>query len=356
MFDFFQKPFGIDISDHSIEIISLTGSPERAKLLALNRVILKPGVVRDGEIIQKARLEEYLKDSIRKPRFGEIKTKNLILSLPESKTFIHSFYISEDLDNKEKIRDIEQEAEKTFPFPLEELYYDFVINRKNNILLAAVPRKIVNDYLEVLKNCQLNPVLFETASESLGRALINNNKTCLIIDVGARITSFSIFDEKELRLSSSLATGGEVFTELIAKNLDISRSEAEGLKIEMGMDPQKERGRLFLILQEEMQKIIKKIGEMNSYFEERTQKKIEEIILAGGAILTLNIKDYLTGILEKEISIVKPWDKIEFNTNQYLKKSFKLVPIFFSVAIGAALRGLMRDSKKAGINFLKGIK
>jgi len=356
MFNLFQKPFGLDISDHSIEIISLSGSPEKPRLLALERVILKSGVVKDGQVIQKEKLEEYLKNSIRKPRFGEIKTRNLILSLPGSKTFIHSFNISEDLDEKEKTKEVENEARKTFPFPLGELYYDFMINNGGDILLAAAPKKIVNDYFEVLKNCQLNPLIFETTSESLARSLINGSGVTLIIDVGAATTSFSIFDEKRLRLSSSLATGGERFTELIAKKLEISKSEAEELKIEIGMDPQKKKGRIFLILQEEMQKIIKKIREINIYFEERTGKKIENIILAGGAILTLNIKEYLADNLEKEISIINPWDKIEFNTKQYFKKSLKLEPIFFSVAIGAALRGLTRDSKTTGINFLKGIK
>jgi Tfp pilus assembly PilM family ATPase len=105
-----------------------------------------------------------------------------------------------------------------------------------------------------------------------------------------------------------------------------------------------------------MQKIIKKIKEMDSYFEERTGKKIEKIILAGGAMLTLNIKEYLADNLEKEISIINPWDKIEFNAKQYFKKSLKLEPIFFTAAIGSALRGLARNPKKAGINFLKGIK
>jgi type IV pilus assembly protein PilM len=372
MLNFFQKPFGIDISDHSIEIISLAGSSEKPKLLALERVILKPGVVKDGQIIQKEKLGEYLKDSIRKPIFGKIKTQNLILSLSESKTFIHSFSIPEGLDDKENIKEVENEARKTFPFPLEELYYDFIINKERNVLLVAVPKKIVDGYLEVLKNCQLNPVIFETASESLARSLINGNGTVLIVDVGAATTSFSVFDEKKLILGSSLATGGERFTELIAEKLEISKSEAEELKIEIGMDPQKKNGRIFSILQEEMQKIIEKIREMNSYFEERTGKKIENIILAGGAILTLHIKEYLADNLEKEILIINPWDKvviddfgmkisyvikgIKFNTKQYFKKSLKLEPIFFSVAIGAALRGLAGDYKTTGINFLKGIK
>lgn len=356
MFNFFQKPFGLDISDHSIEIISLSGSPDKLKLLALERIILKPGVVKDGKIIQKEKLEEYLKNSVSKPRFGEIKTRNLIFSLPESQTFIYSFDIPEDLDEKERIKEIENEARKTFPFPLEELYYDFMINEKRNVILAATPKKIADDYLELFKNCQLNATIFETASESLARSLINENTAVFIVDLGAATTSFSVFDEKRLIISNSLATGGERFSELMAEKLKITKSEAESLKIKTGLDSQKNKGKVFLILQEEMQKIIEKIRELDSYFEEKTGKKIEKIILTGGAVLTLSIKEYLADNLEKEISIVNPWEKIDFNAKQYFKKSLKLEPIFFTAAIGSALRGLSRNSKKAGINFLKGIK
>ena len=51
MFNFFQKKaFGLDISDYSIEIISLGGSIERPKLLAMGRTILEPGIVENGKI------------------------------------------------------------------------------------------------------------------------------------------------------------------------------------------------------------------------------------------------------------------------------------------------------------------
>jgi len=357
MFNFFPKPFGLDISDHSIEIISLSGSLKKPELSALERMILKPGVVRDGQIIQKEKLEEYLKKSISEPRFGVIKTRNLIFALPESKTFVHSFNISTEIPEKLRIKEIETEAGKFFPFSLNELYYDFSVNEKGNVLLAAAPKKIVDDYLEVFNNCQINPIIFETTSESLARALIDEkNKPVLIVDMGAKTTSLSIFDGQGIVLSSSLSTGGEKLTETISEKLAITKAQAEEIKIETGLDPKKKKGRIFLILQEEIQKIIKKIREIDSYFEEKTGNKIEKIIMTGGAMLTLNLKEYLADNLEKEILIGDPWEKTGIFIGKYFKKSLKFEPIFFSSAIGSALRGLARDPKKTGINFIKGIK
>jgi type IV pilus assembly protein PilM len=356
MLSFFQKPFGLDISDHSIEIVSLSGSSENPELSALERVILKPGIIKNGDNIQKEKLEQYLRNSINSPRFGEIKTRNFIFSLPESKTFIHYFNISVELNEKEKIKAVETEAVKTFPFTLEELYYDFTINGNGEVLLAAVQKKTLDEYLEVFRPCQINPIIFETNSESLARALIKDNKeTVLILDIGAKNTGLSIFDGQILKLSNSIATGGEKLTELLSEKLDLKKPEAEKIKIETGLDPKKKGGRVFLVLQKEIQLIIRKIKEIERYFKEKTGKEIEKIILTGGSALILNMQEYLSDNLEKEVLIGDPWKKIDI-TEFYFKKSLNFEPIFFSSAIGTALRGLTRDYKGAGINFLKGIK
>jgi len=346
----------LDVSDHSIEIVSLSGSLENPKLSALERVILKPGIIKNGDIIQKEKLEEYLRNSINNPRFGEIKTRNFIFSLPESKTFIHCFNFSAELKEKEKIKAIETEAVKTFPFPLEELYYDFTINENGEVLLAAVQKKTVNEYLEVFRSCQINPIVFETNPESLARALIEGNReTVLILDIGANNTGLSIFDGQILKLSNSISTGGERLTELISEKLDLKKAEAEKIKIEIGLDPKRKKGRVFLVLQEEIQSIIGKIREMEQYLKEKTGKGIEKVILTGGSALTFNMQEYLSDNLEKEVLIGDPWKKIDI-TEFYFKKSLNFESIFFSSAIGTALRGLTRDYKGAGINFLKVVK
>lgn len=356
MFIFFQKPFGLDISDHSIEIVSLSGSFENPELLSLERTILKTGIIKNGDIIQKEKLEECLKSSINNPRFGEIKSRNFIFSFPESKTFIHNFNIPEELNEKEKIKLIESEAIKVFPFALEDIYYDFNIKEYGGVFLAAIQKKTVDEYQEVFKSCQIHPIIFETNPESLARALIEDNrKTVLILDIGAQNTGLSIFDGKILKFSSSITTGGEKLTELISEKLNLKKSEAEKIKIEIGLDPKKKKGRIFLILQEEMQVIIKKIRKMEQYFKEESEKEIEKVILTGGSALTLNMQEYLSDNLEKEVIIGDPWKRIDI-TKFYFKKSLNFEPIFFAGAIGTALRGLTRDYKRAGINFLKSIK
>ncbi|MFQ6049722.1 MAG: type IV pilus assembly protein PilM [Candidatus Paceibacterales bacterium] len=364
MFNLFKKEaLGLDISDRSIEIISLGGTLENPQLLAVGRAVLEPGIVENGKLLDKEKLKDSLQNLIKNPKLGEIKTKKFIFSLPESRTFIHIVEFPEDLKKREELEFIESQASQTFPYSLKDLHLDFKTRKRDNlkeVLLVAAPKNIVDDYLEVFKSLKLHPFALETESESLGRSLIQDQKeTTLIADIGMRTTNFSIFDEKELRLSVSIEIAGNRFTQSLAENLKISRGEAETLKKEVGLNPEPRGGRTFLILQKEVQGIIWEIREIEKYFQKKENKKIKKIILAGGSALLPRLSEYLTENLERPASIGNPWNKINidiFQEEEYFKKILEINPILYATCIGSALRGLAKNPEKTGINLIKEIK
>ena len=131
MFNLSQKPFGLDISDYSIEIISLGGSVEKPSLLAMTGTVLEPGIVEDSQILNKGKLKDALENLMKNPDFGRIKTKKIIFSIPESKTFFHIFELPQELSGQKKQDFINSQAEKTFPYSLKELYLDFRVSGKD---------------------------------------------------------------------------------------------------------------------------------------------------------------------------------------------------------------------------------
>jgi type IV pilus assembly protein PilM len=350
---FLQKPFGLNISDFSIELVSLSGSVENPKLLALGRKELPEGIVRDGKVLKKKELEILLKDLISKPNFGKIKTKKFVFSIPESKIFVYSFLIP---DSKEKnIFDlVKEKAKENFPYSLEELFLDFEVKEKE-VLIIACPKEIVDDYLAVFSDCKISPLVIESESLSLGRALVEDQKVSLISDIGSKYSHFTLFDKKRLKLSISLPVAGNSFTQAISEKLRIPFEEAENLKREIGLNPKRRDARIFLILQKEIQKLIEQIREIENYF----LGKIERVILTGGSATLPYLKEYLAENLEKEVLIGDPWEKIDIEIlrkKEYFKEALKINPYLYSVAIGSALRGLEKDPQRSGINLLKKIK
>lgn len=356
MFNFFRKSaLGLDISDYSIEIISLGGTTEKPQLMAIGRQILEPGIVEDGKVLQKEKLEAVLRKLIEKPKFGKIKTNQFIFALPESKTFIHFFELPETRGREKAEKEIEFQAIHNFPFPLKELYFDFKIKNKE-VLLVAVQKDIVEDYLEIFKNLKIQPIALEIESMSLARALLEDSQeTILIADIGARTTNFSLFAENQLRLSISINIAGDKFSQALAKKLNISFIEAENLKKEIGLDSEKREGKIFLILQKEIQEIISEIKKIEDYFQKKEQKAIEKIILAGGSAVLPHLATYLAENLEKPVLIGDPWKKINIDIlrkKENFEKALEINPILYSTVIGSALRGLVKNPAEAGINLL----
>lgn len=360
MFIFFKKPFGLDISDYSIEIVSLKGSFEHPQLLAMGRNILEPGVIEDGKILNKETLKEALADLIKSPKFGKLKTNKFIFSLPESRSFINIFELPKNLAKKEEGDFIKLEACQTLPISLAELYFDFEIIEKENsreALLVAAPKNIVNDYLEVFKGLKLQPLALEVESLSLGRSLIQDSKEfVLIVDIGARTTNFSIFDSGKLRFSYTIDVAGNRFTMSLTDGLGISLSEAELLKKRRGLDPEAKKGKSFLILQRDIQTIVLEIRNIAKYFQRKEKKEIKKVILAGGSAMLPFLPQYLKDNLAEPVIIGDPWLKINIDIlkkKEYFEKALEINPVLYATSIGSALRGLMENPRKAGINLMK---
>lgn len=353
---FFRKPpFGLDISDYSIEAISLTGPYTNPKLLAMGRTILEQGIVEDGKILKKERLKNSLQGFLKDLKFGKIKTDRFIFVLPESRCFIHILELPENLKKPEISEFIKLQANQVFPYSPKELYSDFQIQNKEALLIAT-PKKIINDYLEIFRDLGLRPLVFENESSSLARAFILEEKEpVLIADIGARTTNFSVFDDNRLRLSISLSVAGNKLTQALSEKLNISREKAENLKKEIGLNPKLQKGKVFLILQKEIYNIIKEVNKILDYFQKKEKKEIKKIILAGGSANLPGLKEYLDQNLQRPVIIGAPWVKINIDVlkkKEYYQKALKINPLLYSTAIGSALRGLIKKPEEAGINLL----
>jgi type IV pilus assembly protein PilM len=356
MFNFYKKQFlAFNISDYSIELISLEDSSGLPKFSAAGRVILEEGTILNGKILDKEKLKKSVQELIRNPFFGKITTKKIIFSIPESKMLFSCFDFPSDLKKEEEADFIEREAEQIFPYPKEDICLDFKINDKEVFLFAA-PKQLVNDFLEIFKDCNLQSVIFEPESESLFRSLIKEQKEpILIVDIGAKNTDFMVFNKGFLKLNISIEIAGSTFTKSISESLKVSLKEAEQLKEEFGLIPEKHQGKIFLILQKEAGEIVNEIKKIENYFKNKEGESVEKIILTGGSALLPYFSEYLTENLQKSVVLANPLESINADELPN-RETFKMKSVIYSTAIGAALRGLMKDPEKSGINLIKNVK
>lgn len=348
-----KKSFGLDISDTSIEALELEKDGREIKVKSYGRIeIPEKKLVEDGLIKEKELLVKSIRDLLEKVEPEKIKTRYTLLSLPESKVFTHNFELPINLTLNQIREALSYEIESIFPYQSKELSTDFIIISKKEktqeIFLATSPKKIVNDFKEVLEKAGLIPLVFDMESKSLARALIEKfekNKAIIILDIGARTSIISVFDEVGLRFTTNLKIAGNLFTKKISENLNISFDEAEKIKIKDGFLSEK----FGQILKNESKLICQEIKRVIEYTEKKYNFKIEKIILAGGSSLLPGIEEYFHSEIGLLIEKGNPLTKL--SKNNILSKKEK--NILFANVIGLALRALEKDPLKVDINLLK---
>jgi len=372
---------GLDISDASIEILVLEGDVSEPRLVAYDRAVLEEGIVEDGKILDKDRLIERIRKLYRGIKAKGVRTKKVVLSLPESRVFIHVFTLSRDLSDKEIKSVVEGEAIKRIPIDIENIYWGYTMisreeqsnkrtkqqknketkeqgnvveegsseatvvqeqhSESSTVLFVGAPKELVDDYREVTKQAGLDPYIVDIEAAALARAIIpfDEEKCTALVDIGARTTTVSIFDRHTLQLARTIPIAGNHFTNAIADKLKISNDEAESLKRNYGL---KGDERTFPILQSLLQRIIKEVHELLTYYENTFHRNLDGVILSGGSSLIPKIDEYLSLNLEREVSLGESWLMLPIEGQS----------ILYNTVIGLALRGISKDRALAAINVL----
>ena len=364
------EAFGLDISDLSLKIISLKKRGKFLNLDSFGEAKIEPGIIKEGEIKNEEALAKIIKEAILKLKRGKIKTRYVVASLPEEKAFLQVIQLP-TMKEEELKKAVIFEAENYIPLPIDEVYLDFqvvkpVYNHLDHIdiLIAALPKKTVDPYLNSIKKAGLQLKSFEIESQAISRAMVKNELSpfpILLIDFGATRTSFIIFSGYSLRFTASIPVSSQKFTEAISKTLKIDLAEAEKLKIKYGIEEklkikfknekseiEKEKSDIFEALIPSFTDLAEQIKRYISYYRDHAQhehlapngKNISKILLCGGGANLKGLTEFLTAELKIPTEMGNPWINI-------LPEKLREVPelpydesLGYTAALGLALRGI----------------
>jgi len=355
---FFPPLVAIDISDYSIEILRLG---KRATILSYGRTIIKEGVVSGGEIKQQKELSQAFKFVANQAGFKPFRARGGpimrgIISIPEYKTNIQTFNLESRGHIFEKVK---EKVKQTVPFPVEELYWDYVDSwdeqaKQTKVLCVAVPRDIIDEQIYFFKSSGVDPAVFDIEAAAVGRALLPEKNSAekqsiLILDIGAKVSNINIFDESGLiNLSTATPNAGHYLITKIADYFGISQEEAETVIKLKGFH--EENSLVWQVLEEGMEKIAEKAKEALRHYQRLTGKEVKKMILAGGTALLPGIDDFLKSrFRDIDVEVGDPLKKIKRRGGLDPTKA-----LLYTNSIGLALRGIIKDPVGTGINLLPG--
>lgn len=341
-----KNSFGLDISDTSLKLAWLDG---QGYLKAWNEIEVPSGLIDKGVVKDKNKVSKIIQKLVATAHGKKIKTKKVVACLPESKTFIKIIEIPSTMEGTKASNFILEGIQQYFPLKAEEIYIDWQPVGSEEpeedlaeVMVGVAPRKIVEDYLEILAGAGLQTESLQIEAGAIANSLMpeetsgaREGSPKIILDLGANRSSLILYNNDAIQFSISIPVSGSGMTEDISKSLKISPDEAEKRKIKSGLEDEKSKE--YKIIEEDFSIIVKEIKQALKFEGRRDSEEVKELIICGGVSETKKLPEYLAAKTKLKITLGNPFINIKPERKQHLKLSGS--PVAFTTAIGLALAG-----------------
>ncbi len=337
---------GLDIGSSLIKGVQLQRKGNAYELIKFEMLPIKNGLIENGVIVDKNGLIDFLREFLRKANF--FKNQSVIGLSGQHSLFIKR--ITVPLMTEDELRlSIKYEAQQHIPLDIDEVVIDFHIigkvpysESKMEILLVAVKKEYLNDYIEVIQNVGLKLVIVDANQSALSNMFefnygIPEDRNVALVDVGANITALSVIQNGVPIFWREVALGSNYHTEALMKAFNLNRGDAErlkkGLPIE-GINQEDAKAVMVRASDEIYAEIYRSLEAFRSNFY---NEEVNKIYLSGGSALIKDFAPMMSQRIDIMVEVVDPFKRISIPEKlnpQYIKE---IAPIA-GVAVGLALR------------------
>ena len=357
------EAFGIDFSDLRLRIVSLSRNKKYLSLASYSEVKVPPGVISDGDVLDEEKLIISIKKAVNTVKGPKIKTKYVIASLPETKAFLQVIKVPKMTAKELKIA-MPFEIENYIPITSDKTYLDYQPiyqtsedTKTLDVLIGAMLKEVIDPYVYCLNKAGLIPKALEVESQSIARAVINNQISpfpYLIIDFGKTTTSFIVFSGQSLRFTSTIGIAADDITRAIAKDLKITFAKAESLKIKYGLediDNTTQNKNVKKSVNFVVDRLMKETKKYIDYYHTHSNDiptalgggEIKKIFLCGGGANLAGLKKFISHKAKISTDLANPWVNITDKKAKEIPQMSFGESLGYTTALGLALRGISND-------------
>jgi type IV pilus assembly protein PilM len=337
---------GLDIGGSSIKMVELKEDKNGYKLQNLAISPLPPEAIVDGALMDSATIIDTIRDVI---AASNTKSKDVVTSVSGHSVIVKKISLP-FMTEAELEESIQWEAERYIPFDINDVNIDFQIfgsTQENpevmDVILVAAKKDIINDYVSVIMESGLNPVIIDLDSFALENMLTINYElgdggTVAIANVGATVTNINIIKNNTSAFTRDIFKGGNQMTEEIQRQLRADHEEAEKIKVGTKVDLSSQ-AIIQNVLKTASESLAVEIGNSLDFFQSTsTYEKISKLYLSGGGS---KIKDFDV-ILQQQIGIpvevVNPFKRIDYSGRDFDLEYLREIGPIMAVGVGLASR------------------
>src|SRR3990172_1464140 len=237
----FGKPkglIGLDIGSSSIKLCELKETKKGYHLQNFGIAPLPPEVIVDGQLMNSSAVVDAIQTLVRDRK---IKVKEVATSVSGTAVIIKKIKLPAQ-SPEELSESIKWDAEQYVPFDINYVNLDYQILHPGDeegqmeVMLVAAKKDFINDYVAVVKEAGLNPVVMDVDAFALENMYeinyaIQEGEVLALVNIGASTININVTKGGMVVFTRDVTAGGNAFTEEIQKQLGVSFEEAETLKI-----------------------------------------------------------------------------------------------------------------------------
>lgn len=341
---------GIDISETSLKYMQFHTHGASRTLAHWGDILIPPGVITRGSIVQRARLVEILKQ-VR----TICNTPYVRMSLPEERAYLFETTIKRSTPPDDVRNLLEFRMEENVPLSPRDAFFDYEIvedDTNDQILRISVSvyaRETILDYYDACASAYLMPLSFEVEADAIARAavLTDQKGIFMILDLGKIRTGVGIVHQHTLLYTSTIDIGGQQFSDALTRVFGVQEESAlTKLKNERGLLRTGEKDDVYEILLPIVAALKDEVATRISYWNTRSigseERTIKKVILCGGSVNMAGLPEYLTEALGIETERVDVWGNV-FAAHTALPPLTRRYSYGYATAVGLALRDTLEQ-------------
>ena len=338
---------GVDIGSATVKLVEL--KERKGGQFLLQRIgvePLSPEAIVDGSIMDSS----LVVDAIQKltDQTG-IKNNNFATSVSGHSVIIKKIELPA-MEPDELAESIQWEAEQHIPFDINDVRLDYMTLTDDDptlenmeVLLVAVKREKVNDYVSVISQSGKNPQIVDVDAFAIQNSYELNYdldplKVVALINMGAGVSNINIVARGQSVFWRDISFGGNQFTEALQREFNLSFDQAELLKRGEAVgsytasDARKVLGTISAEMANEIQKTFDFFAATSS------EGPVDELVLSGGCALTPDLLEVLRERFGVPTELLNPFRRVQFKESDFNREWLESIAPMLAVSVGLAIR------------------
>lgn len=346
----FYKPkpiFSVDIGQSTVKVVQIRRHKDTPHVVGYGYADFDPSAVDNGVIVDPDTVKQSLEPLLENIVIGNLTTDRVIASIPMAYIYSRILELT-GVEEEDLTEAVELEAQQYVPLDNEDIYLDYAVleqpeEGKIRVFMVAVPKTVVDSYLELFADLDLEIYGTEPSLLAIMRAIKNTHqdeKPKIIIDFGSQSSDLAIYD-KSLRLTSTASTGGDHITDCIMETLNVDKEKAQEVKTRYGISKSQWQEQLAPALSPILTTLANEVQKMLRYHHERndTDAEIEQIVIVGGGANLPGLADFISQLTGVSVTTSNPWENVRVKP---LQPPHRLETTLYTTAVGLALKEMER--------------